>query len=543
MQSGQRGDTAPRAEAEARAVDGLPTSADTEEPAADRVIPEPETTSVTRWRVAVGLAIAVGVVVRFTARSHLWLDETLSVNIGRLPLGDLFEALRHDGAPPFYYLVLHGWMDLVGSGTIAVRSLSGIFAVAALPLMWVAGRRIGGTRMGLAAVLLLAASPFAVRYATEARMYSLVVLLALVAWLTLDDLLRRFSWWRAGVLALTTGVLLLTQYWSFYLLAVTVATLGRRARRGPGKGEALRALAAVGAGCALFLPWLPSFVYQVRNTGTPWGAAPTLRSVFDTVFQFAGGFWDPGFVLGLMFCGLIVLALFGHPMDGHRIELDLRTRRAAWPLIVAGFGTLLLAVAAGMVTRSAFAVRYASILFPFVLLLVALGTSALAHPKVFRTVAAVGVVLGFTATFPNVIGERTNAARVARTLRAQGRPGDIVTYCPDQLGPPVTRLLPADNGLIHLTFPSAGSPELVDWVGYAERNKASQTGPFSQMLLERAGPEHTIWVVWAPGYRTLGTKCELLVDRLTKVRPDMERVVKLSKKAFEKPGLVRFRPR
>ena len=503
---------------------------------------EPEPRVATRWWwVAAAAAIAVGIVMRFTARSHLWLDEALSVNIARLPLGDIFEALRHDGAPPLYYLLLHGWIEGVGSGTVAVRALSGIFALAALPLMWVAGKRIGGHRMALASVLLLAASPFAVRYATEARMYSLVVVLVLVAWLALDELLQRFSWSRAVVLALATVALLLTQYWSFYLLAVTAAALGHRARHGPGQREARRALGALAGGCVLFLPWLPSFLYQVRNTGTPWGKAPTLRAVFETTFQFAGGFWDPGFVLGLMFCGLIVLALFGHPMDGHRIELDLRTRREAWPLVIAGFGTLLLAVVVGIVTRSAWAVRYASVLFPFVLLLVALGTSAF-HPRVFRTVLAITVVLGFVAAFPNVVGERTNAPRVARTLRAQAQPGDVVTYCPDQVAPAVTRLLPADNGLVHLTFPSSGSTELIDWVGYGARNRAARTEPFMEMLLERAGPDHTIWVAWAPGYRTFGTKCELLIDRLTKARPDMDRVVTLSKKAFERTGLVRFRP-
>jgi hypothetical protein len=45
--------------------------------------------------------VVVGVVLRFVQRSPLWLDEALSVNIAGLPLGDLFDALRHDGHPPF----------------------------------------------------------------------------------------------------------------------------------------------------------------------------------------------------------------------------------------------------------------------------------------------------------------------------------------------------------------------------------------------------------------------------------------------------------
>ncbi|HEY6417157.1 MAG TPA: glycosyltransferase family 39 protein, partial [Acidimicrobiales bacterium] len=99
------------------------------------------------WTASAALVaiVAAGVALRFVQRSPLWLDEALSVNIAQLPLGDLFEALRHDGHPPFYYLLLHYWMDVVGDGDAAVRALSGIFSVASLPLVWVAGRRLAGT--------------------------------------------------------------------------------------------------------------------------------------------------------------------------------------------------------------------------------------------------------------------------------------------------------------------------------------------------------------------------------------------------------------
>jgi mannosyltransferase len=494
------------------------------------------------WQVAAVVAVALGVVLRFVSRSHLWLDEALSVSIAELPLGSIAEALRHDGAPPLYYLLLHGWMELFGDNPMAVRALSGIFAVAAIPLIWVAGRRLGGAKVAVTAALLMAASPFAIQYGTEARMYSLVVLLTVAGWLAFDDLLRRFSWSRALVLALATGLLLLTHYWAFYLLAVAAAVVVRRAWRGPNRAEARRAALAMAAGSTLFLPWVPSFLFQMRNTATPWGGGPTLRAVLDTVFHYAGGFWDPGFVLGLLFFGLVVLALFGHPVDGHRIMLDLRVQPRARVLLFAGFGTLVLAVVIGMVTDSAFAARYTAVVFPFVLLLVALGTAVLPNPRVHRAVVALAVVLGFVAVVPGLLRERTNAPRVARALSAEAQPGDVVAYCPDQVGPSVARLLPPDNQLVHLTYPSGGQPHRVDWVGYEKRNESSSTADFTQMLLERAGPTRTIWVVWAPGYRTFGTRCELLIDRLTQARPVMDRPVKLSKRALERSGLVRFRP-
>jgi uncharacterized membrane protein len=53
------------------------------------------------------LTVAAAVVLRFVTRSDLWLDEALTVNLAKLPLSDLREALRHDGAPPLFYVLLH----------------------------------------------------------------------------------------------------------------------------------------------------------------------------------------------------------------------------------------------------------------------------------------------------------------------------------------------------------------------------------------------------------------------------------------------------
>jgi hypothetical protein len=54
-----------------------------------------------RWgAVAVGVVVALGVALRAHSPSALWLDEAISVSISGLPLGEVPEALRRDGAPP-----------------------------------------------------------------------------------------------------------------------------------------------------------------------------------------------------------------------------------------------------------------------------------------------------------------------------------------------------------------------------------------------------------------------------------------------------------
>ena len=490
--------------------------------------------------VGLGLATAVAVVVRFATVSELWLDEAQTVYISGLPLDRMVEGLRHDGAPPLFYVLLHGWMRIFGDGNLSVRFLPGLFAVAALPLAWVAGRRLGGRTVAWAAAALLAWSPFAVRYATEARMYSLVVLLVLAGYLAVMAAFDRpQSKGPLVAVAAVTAALLLTHYWSLYLLLVVAAMLAVTARRGPSPvgRQARRLLAAMAAGSLAFLPWVPSFLYQLRHTGTPWGAIGRLRSMVDTVFHFSGGYWDPGLFLGMLTYALMGLALLGRAVDDRRIELDLRTRPGGRQLAVAAFGTLAFAVVATVIGRSAFAVRYASVMFPLVVLLAALGTRVVLDRRILRTLLAAVVVFGSWAIAPNVFGDRTSAGRVAAALRSGVQPGDVVAYCPDQLGPSVSRLLP--DGLDQVTFPRRTSPEVVDWVDYEEVTEAAEPTPFAEMLLERAGPEHSIWVVWAPGYRTYKDKCQGILGTLDIARRNNTRVVKLPRN-FEKPALIRF---
>ncbi|TMM15683.1 MAG: hypothetical protein E6G01_09520 [Actinobacteria bacterium] len=501
------------------------------------------------WVGLAGVAVLIAaIVLRFWARSPLWLDEANTVSIAGLPVSRIPDALRHDGAPPLYYLLLHGWIRLFGTSDLAVRSLGGIIAVATFPLIWLAGRRIGGRPGAWVALLLLASSPFAVRYATEARMYSLVIFLVVCGFLALVRVLERAKPRPLDLAAVTivTALLLYTHYWSVYLLVIVVALLAWRIRTRPADRRApVWALGAIAGGCILFLPWVPIFLTQLRHTGTPWAEPASFSAMVNAVGEFAGGKSSVGRGLGLTFFALTFLALFGLALDGHRIELDLRTRRPSRALAIATAGTLALAIAVGFVTRSAFQGRYAAVVLPTFLLLVVLGMATLADRRVRLGVLAVAVALGLAAAASNVTTNRTQAGQVAAAIRAGAKPGDVVGYCPDQLGPSVSRLLPSN--LVQLAFPTGQPPQRVDWYDYSTRNAAGQPAAYAQSLVARAGPGHAVWLVWISGYLTLDFKCEAVSNQLGTLRPGGTQVVRPDTKAhddltgvFEQQALFRF---
>ena len=465
-----------------------------------------------RWvRPAVVVVLAATIVLRFVATSPLWLDEAQTVVIAHKSLPHLFSALREDGAPPLYYVFLHYWMAVFGTSTFAVRAPSGIFSVAALPLMFVAARRFRLLDSSpWPAVLLLATCPFVVRYATEARMYALVLLLVLVALIAYERVWSVGGWWPAVGAALVTGALVLTQYWSLFLVAAAFVGFAIAARRGA--APARRMLAPMVIGSLAFLPWLPSFAYQSAHTGAPWGPPPG----FDIPVVALGSWVGVGVGAPLLrwaYYLLVALALAGYPaaQGGLRFARPIRRR----PLVLLGLalGALLIGTLASEIASSAFSSRYTTIVIPPLLLVVAAGFGAV--PARFRT-AAVAIVcalgLAGVALLPGQL--RTQASQVATVLAAAG-PHDLVIFCPDQLGPAVHRLAP-DAG-IQVVYPTFGSPAMVDWVNYKQRNEDADAVAFAHTALQRADG-HAIWLVTAAGYPTLRGGCSSLRTSLTVAR-------------------------
>lgn len=472
-----------------------------------------------RWFAAALVAAAVvvvaaGVLLRFWAQSDLWLDEALTVNIAHLPIGRLHGALRHDGAPPLYYVLLHYWMAVFGTSDLAVRSLSGVMGVATLPLAWVLGRRLGGRLVGASALVLMASSPFAVRYSTENRMYALVVLLVAAGGLCLVSALARPRWPALAGVALCTAALLYSHYWALYLVATVALWLAWRAWRAPERrGAAVRVLVAVAVGCLAFVPWAPTFAYQSAHTGTPWAQPASFAAMVNAVTSFAGGPTSTGRALALVYFALAGLGLFGVAAGARHVDLDLRTRPAGRPYAVVVVGTLALAVVGGYASGSAFQARYASVVLVPLVLLVALGIATFADRKVRAGVLAAAVAFGTASSIPNIWTSRTQAGEVAATLASLGRPGDVVAFCPDQLGPAVSRLVPPGRYRM-VTFPRGTPPQFVNWVDYAAASAAGDPQAFAARLVAMSAPAHQIWLVWAPGYQTFDDKCEALAGAL-----------------------------
>ncbi|MFN8051435.1 MAG: glycosyltransferase family 39 protein [Acidimicrobiales bacterium] len=491
-------------------------------------------------------AVAASFVARFFVTSPLWLDEALSVNIAKLPLGSISDALRHDGHPPLYYVLLHGWMSLFGESDHAVRALSGLITVATLPLAYLVGRRIGGRRLGYTTALVFALSPYAFRYGSETRMYALLMAEVFAGYLLITAAIAAPKLRTLAGIAVTTGLLLWTHYWSMWLIAaigvLAVVRLARAQRRGDRElvAGSLKILAAMAVGALTFVPWVPNLLYQSAHTGTPWAKSFRITNLIVTsLTEFAGGPYSEAQIGMLLLVILVVIGIFGTGIDHQRIELDFFAHPLARrPLSVLALTAVIASVVA-LANGMGFSPRYAAVYFPFFVILVALGLDQF-RSGVVREV----VLVAFVATALAGIGfvlrlDRTEAGVATDAIRAAA-PTGVVIACPDQLGPSVARLLDEQKYDV-TTYPRFAAPERVDWVDYKERNAKNDPAKFGADLLKRAEGK-ALFIVVGDNFLTLEGQCQKVVETVAGSRPARTIVLPSTEKFYEPMAVIEFDP-
>ncbi|KLR60956.1 Dolichyl-phosphate-mannose-protein mannosyltransferase [Actinobacteria bacterium IMCC26207] len=510
-------------------------------------------------KVVVGIAVLIGIGLRFAPRSGMWLDEALSSNIAQLPLAEIPSALRRDGHPPLFYVLLHVWTSVGGNSDWWIRAFSGVISVLTLPLMYSAGRRLaqrrgagplGAQRTGLIALAVTAVLPFGIRYGAEARMYALVMALSAAGYLLVDALLTaRFSGTRRWLsflgAALIASALLWTHYWSLWLLgAVGLVAIFQawRASSHEGKVGARLLIGALLLGGLSFVPWLPTLLYQSAHTGTPWGERFGPASVVVlTIVDFAGAKYGIAHLFTYLLVPLLLLAALAviqkardsqgraTPGSGEQVVLT----GSVQPRIRAELLLILLTMSIGWAAMTAssgtFSSRYASGIYPLFLLTIAAGIAVIRSPRGTALMLAVVVLIGSFGAVGAIGGVRSQTGQIAEKIlssepSASAQSPSVVIACPDQLGVSLQRELELDpsGGLSSsgglgsdvIPYPMGGDPRFVDWVDYADRNSATSPAQFLEEVAERIPDNATVYVVESPTYRTFEGQCDALLAAL-----------------------------
>lgn len=221
------------------------------------------------WLLLVSIVL-VALPLRLVAldRHGLWYDEGFSLLMVELADPTIWRLDLH---PPLYYALLWAWCGL-SMGDVWVRSLSVLFGLATLPVVFALGARLFSREAGAWAATFLALLHMHVWYSREARMYALMVLLFAAAFLGLVMALQRD---RRGWALYATAMALLTLSQGLGIVyALLLAGLFWILAPEPLRRDGWRWwAAATAAGLLPFAGWLPFYVSRVRRVVDGWWVA------------------------------------------------------------------------------------------------------------------------------------------------------------------------------------------------------------------------------------------------------------------------------
>jgi hypothetical protein len=405
---------------------------------------------------------------------QFWMDEAITTGISSHSVGAIPGILRHDGNPPLYYVLLHGWISLFGGSESATHSLSLLFGLLTIPVGTWAGWSLFGRRAGLIAAVLFAFSAWLTNYAQETRMYELMALIGIVATVSFIHAFVHRRRVYVIVFSACLTLMLYTHTWGLFfvvasLVALIPAYLVSEDRRSLVR-DAL--LAFVGAG-VLYLPWLPTFLYQAAHTAAPWSTKPGLGTPILISRQVLGG--DRVTVVLLAACAVGLWPLFTRRLR--------RTEEATvlWTLIILPIVTLAAAWLSSQI-NPAYVPRYFAPIVASILLIAAFGCAragvvglgALALSAVFLINPA-SVASGYKSDMRDVGGE------MAPLVHA----GDLVVVGQPEQTPLAWYYLP--DGLRYAnTIGPVPNPSYMNWVDADKRlqdaNPRTTLGPLVASL-------------------------------------------------------------
>jgi len=413
------------------------------------------------WVTVGGVVVLLTVLSAFLRSRYLngqfWMDEALSVGISSHSLSSIPHVLRHDGSPPLYYLILHVWMSLFGSSESVTHGMSLLFGLLTVPIgAWAAWSLFGRWAATIAAVL-FALNPFLTAYSQETRMYTLMTLLGLLA---STAFIHAFINRRRRYLALFVvcqTLMLYTHAWGiFYGIGAALALIPVYLASDEPRAILKDAVIAFGLAAFLYIPWLPTLLYQSAHTGSPWDSAPNFGAPVQISRNLMGG--DRATTALVLGATIGLARLFAFERWRTRESL------AMWSLIIVPIGTL---GAGWIVSRfsPAWQYRYFAPILGSLLLLFAWG---LARSKGVGLVALILTVIFWANPGSFVPQYKSDMRDVAAELGPLMHPGDLVVSGQPEQVPLTWYYLPAGLRFASTAGPS-GDPQSMNWVNALPR--------------------------------------------------------------------------
>lgn len=132
------------------------------------------------WLLASTVSVKLVIGLYFITYLPIDLDEPFSIFHAQKTLSELFTVFTTENNPPLHFILLHFWIKTFGISAFAVRSLSLIFSLLTVVVIWKIGVRFFQLKATGIVLFLFIFSDFHHYHSLEARTYALLVLLVAV---------------------------------------------------------------------------------------------------------------------------------------------------------------------------------------------------------------------------------------------------------------------------------------------------------------------------------------------------------------------------
>lgn len=370
----------------------------------------------------------------FLERKSFWLDEATSFHFATMSWQRFVVAIvPEEPNMTLYYVLLRGWRHL-GESEGVVRGLSALAGAATVPVIYLLGKRLFGTRIGVFSALLLAVNVSHVGASQEARSYPLAVLLVTSATLGLASALEHGSPRRWAAYVAAGALALYAHFFAALTLvahAVSLAHPAWRPRALPRRWTSFAA--AAGTGVAFLA--IPLVAMTLARSENRLAQIPPLEweQLTATFLLLTGGGdnWREtyagasGYALLALYAGAALLFLSnGRPLACRGLGAWPRALLVAWTAV-----PITLAAAISLLQQPVLVPRYLVVSLPAVVLLGAAGFAALPDRRLGPAALAVAcglsvpALLDYYARPSDEDWRRTTAYVLTGTL-----PGDGILF-------------------------------------------------------------------------------------------------------------------
>jgi 4-amino-4-deoxy-L-arabinose transferase-like glycosyltransferase len=414
--------------------------------------------------------VVSGVIRTLALGEALWMDEGLSIGLASQPLLDIPGDLRQDGNPPLYYMLLHVWIQVFGDGPAETQAMSVAIALLAVPIGLWAGWSLFGRRAGLIAAALGALNPFLTTYAQETRMYSLMVVLSIALTAAFVHVYIYRNRGYLPVFGVVLALMLYTHSWGLFVtFGALVAFVAALLEMEPeGRRELIRdGLLGFGIALLLYLPWIPTLLYQATHTGAPWVNPPRLGVVVQISKWILGGGTVTVALLLAGGSGLAAIMVLARRRAADRDPDAVREYRAVIAVAVLGLTTLAIAWIVSQFAP-AWTTRYLGVTLGPLIVIACLGLARAGNLGLVALVIIMGIwAIPKTSQLENKSNAADLGAAAADVLEA----GDLVVVLQPEQTPLIEYHLRDEvPGLIWANqLGRVENPELMDWRDGMER--------------------------------------------------------------------------